>query len=106
MLMYQKYNYYISTSGFEGNPKTILEAMVSGCIVIASDIPNHAELIENGLNGFLFDLKNPNLQELLESLKSNSLIKNISNQAAETIKSSHSINKISADYMNDYKTLI
>ena len=106
MLMYQKYNYYISTSGFEGNPKTILEAMVSGCIVVASDIPNHAELIENGLNGFLFDLKNPNLQELLKSLKSNSLIKNISNQAAETIKSSHSINKISADYMNDYKTLI
>jgi len=106
MLMYQKYKYYISTSGFEGNPKTILEAMVSGCIVMASDIPNHAELIENGLNGFLFDLKNPNLQGLLKSLKSNILIKNISNQAAETIKSSHSINKISADYKNDYKTLI
>ena len=36
----------------------------------------------------------------------NVLIENISNQATETIKRTHSINKISADYMNDYKTLI
>ena len=39
-------NHVISSSLFEGNPKTILEAMSMGCIVIASDIKNHRELIE------------------------------------------------------------
>ena len=104
--MYQQYKFYISTSEFEGNPKTILEAMVSGCVVIASEIPNHAELIDDGVNGFLFDLSSPNLHNLLKSIKSNVLTEKISNQATETIKRTHSINKISEDYMNDYKTLI
>lgn len=106
MSMYQHYKFYISTSEFEGNPKTILEAMVSGCVVIASEIPNHVELIDDGVNGFLFDLRSPNLQSLLQSIKDNVLIENISNKAVESIKSSHSINKISADYVNDYKALI
>ena len=106
MSMYQHYKFYISTSEFEGNPKTILEAMVSGCVVIASEIPNHAELIDDGVNGFLFDLSSPNLQSLLQSIKDNVLIENISNKAVESIKSSHSINKISADYANDYRALI
>ena len=106
MSMYQQYKFYISTSEFEGNPKTILEAMVSGCVVIASEIPNHAELIDDGVNGFLFDLSSPNLHNLFKSIKSNVLTEKISNQATETIKRTHSINKISEDYMNDYKTLI
>ena len=36
--LYKNYTFFISTSKFEGNPKTILEAMGSGCIVMASDI--------------------------------------------------------------------
>ena len=38
MELYQKYLFYIAPSVFEGNPKTVLEAMASGCIVIASKI--------------------------------------------------------------------
>ena len=37
--------YFSST--FEGNPKTVLEAMSAGCVVIASNIKNHEELIEH-----------------------------------------------------------
>ena len=36
---------------FEGHPKTILEALSNGCIVLASNIPNHLELIEDSVNG-------------------------------------------------------
>ena len=34
--LYQQYKFFISTSLFEGNPKALLEAMGSGCVVIAS----------------------------------------------------------------------
>lgn len=57
---YKYYKYFLSTSVFEGNPKTILEALSQGCIVIATNIPNHSELIENDINGLLYN----NIEEL------------------------------------------
>ena len=35
--------FFLTTSMFEGNPKSVLEAMSGGCIVIASNIENHTE---------------------------------------------------------------
>lgn len=49
-----KYKYFLTTSLYEGNPKTVLEALSSQCIVFASNIKNHEEIITNGVNGFLF----------------------------------------------------
>ncbi len=50
-----KSKYFILPSHFEGNPKSLLEAMSAGCIVLASNIENHKEIIEDGVDGFLFD---------------------------------------------------
>ena len=52
--LFQNYKYYISTSLFEGNPKTLLEAMASGCVVFASNINNHKEIISHLNSGVLF----------------------------------------------------
>ena len=41
-----KYKIFVSSSNFEGNPKGILEAMASGCVVIAKDNINISEIIE------------------------------------------------------------
>ena len=77
----------ISTSFFEGNPKTVLEAMGSGCIVVASDIPNHRELIDDKVNGYLFDLENPNLLNIYgELISEKSFMENISNNSKQNIK--------------------
>ena len=46
----------------------MLEAMSKGCVVIASDIPNHREIIQHGKNGFLFDYKNNNLVSFLDKI--------------------------------------
>ena len=79
MSLYKKYTFYISTSKFEGNPKTLLEAMGSGCIVLASNIPNHKELISDGKDGRLFNLQNPDINNLLlELTKSKAHMENIS----------------------------
>ena len=60
--------FYISLSTHEGNSKTILEAMASGCIVIASDIPNNREFIVDNTNGLLVDLEKNDLLALLNNL--------------------------------------
>ena len=51
--MYGDYIFYISSSIFEGNPKTVLEAMSNGCVPLLSDIENHQELVEDGKSGYL-----------------------------------------------------
>ena len=52
---YKKYKYFLSTSTYEGNPKTVLEALNYGCLVFLSNIPNHSELVEDSFNGFIFN---------------------------------------------------
>ena len=68
---YSKYSFYISPSRFEGNSKTILEAMAAGCIVIASDIPNNREIIEDKVDGFLLDLESFDVMNIIDTLGDN-----------------------------------
>ena len=51
--IYKKYIYYVLISYQEGMPKTLLEAMASGCICIGSDVPGINEIIKDGFNGVL-----------------------------------------------------
>ena len=89
------YKYYVTSSLFEGNPKTVLEAMGRGCIVIASNIKNHNEIINNNKNGYLYKLDNKSLNKVLVSLGKDTDTENsIAKNAYETIKSRNSLEKL------------
>ena len=45
--------------------------MASGCIVLASNIKNHTEIITNENNGYIFDLDKPMLQKIVNKLNKN-----------------------------------
>ena len=45
--------------------------MASGCIVLASNIKNHTEIITNENNGYIFDLDKPMLQKIVNELNNN-----------------------------------
>ena len=47
---------YMIPSLYEGNPKTLLEAMSCGLIVMGSNVHGIKEVINHGETGFLFDL--------------------------------------------------
>ncbi|MBV8097626.1 MAG: glycosyltransferase family 4 protein [Verrucomicrobia bacterium] len=52
---YQSATFLVHASNYEGMSNVILEALASGLPVVASQIPGNTELIEDGVNGFLFD---------------------------------------------------
>ena len=80
--------------------------MSSGCIVIASDIKAHSEIIKNNINGVLYDLENPNLYKIYKDLcLDNKKISRISDEATRHIIKHNFIDNIVNLYFEDYKSI-
>lgn len=50
---YPEWDVYATMSSREGLPYAVLEAMASNLAVVASDVPGHREVIQDGVTGFL-----------------------------------------------------
>ena len=70
---------YISSSDYEGNPKSLIEAMSRGCIAIVPNIPNYSEIVSHNENGILYSKENDNLLEIIRKLDKSDLSKIIKN---------------------------
>ncbi len=101
----QKYKYYIIPSHFEGNPKSLLEAMANGCAVFASSIPNNKEIVDDKVTGYLFELKTNELKNTFFNTKENEVLQ-IASDGKEFIKKHYSIKKAVRKEVEDYKNLI
>ena len=65
-----KYDIFILPSKREGMPQTLIEAMARGKIVVSSTNKGGKEIIQDGKNGFLFDIGNyRQLSSILEKIK-------------------------------------
>ena len=100
---YLKYRIFISFSNYEGNPKTILEAMGSRCLVIAANIPNNAEIIEDGKNGILIQNKDESVFNTINYfLRNPKKMKEITNNGYDFVKNHHSLEKYVQTEYDDY----
>lgn len=107
MEIMKQYRYFISGSKYEGNPKTILEAMSVGCVIIASNIKSHSELIIDKTTGFLYSKYDSSFNNLINSLGSNlKLEQQISINSYNYINSEYSLQKISEIEYRDYINLV
>ena len=77
---YESIDVFIITSKRESGPLTLLENMAYGNIVISSDVGIVEEVIENGVNGFIYH--NNNFQEVFEIIN---MINNMSIQEKEKV---------------------
>ena len=103
---YTDYQFFISTSLFEGNPKSLLEALAAGCIVLAPSIPNIKEIVQHEYNGFLFDLEKQSLNNLFTKINSNQYdLEKISNNAIYSVKVNNDLNNLIDNEFNDLALL-
>ena len=81
--------------------------MGSGCVVFASNINNHSEIITDNVNGFLFEIKDNHLLRKFELIsKDDEILSKISTDAYKFISDVFSLNKSVDLFYKDFdKTL-
>ena len=97
---------FVSLSDYEGNPNSVLEAMLCECPLVVSDIEAHREILDE--RSALFVKKNDVKQiseAILECLDNIEHSKSRAEKAKETIKD-WSFNKMSKEYENVYKSIV
>jgi glycosyltransferase involved in cell wall biosynthesis len=105
--IYNQYRIYVLCSNYEGNPKTLLEAMACGCSVIGTAVPGIKQVILNNQTGLL-------VEEDVESLKSTikllladkALQKELSKNASLYIKENNSLDNAITYEMTAYNKTI
>lgn len=101
-----RYKFFISCSLFEGNPKSILEAMGAGCIVFAARNPNIEEIITDGVTGFLFDLNENELIDLFQSSIDRGDLNKISKSAVKFVKENNNLENLVKNESSDLQELL
>ena len=81
--------------------------MGSGCVVISSNIDNHNEIISDGKNGYLFDIKNSQLLNKFDSVSQNDeVLSQVSKEAHFFIKDRFSLNKSAESFYKDFEKVL
>ena len=102
---YNQYKYFINFSNYEGNPKTVLEAMACGCIAVCSNVRGNKEIIKNNFNGILVKKNITSLKKNINNLYKINEKKIIFN-ALKTIKKKYSLETISKKEIRIYNLLL
>ena len=80
--------------------------MASGCIVLASNIKNHTEIITNENNGYIFDLDKPMLQKIVNELNNNLEQQNLFQNSISYISESNSLEILLMNMDKDYNNCL
>ena len=103
----RKYRFFVTSSLFEGNPKSVMEAMAAGCVIFASNISNHQDLITHNKNGFLFELGSDNLNQLFKKhFRSSDYLSEISRNVYDIANEKFELNILSKIEYEDYLSVI
>lgn len=101
---YQKASVFVLPSYYrEGLPRTILEGMSSGRPIITTDWPGCREAIEDGVNGFLVPIKDPDAlaKKMITLATDYELTKKMGNSAYEICKDKYEVSVVNKQ-MKEY----
>ena len=86
---------FVLVSIYEGNPKTLLEAMACGLPVIGTDVRGIKEVINHKKNGYLCDTSAESMKEAItDVLKNDELGERMGRYARETIVEHYSVKSL------------
>lgn len=101
---YNKADIYIQPSIYEGNPKTILEAMSCGLPVIGSDVTGINNIIKNGYTGCLCKVDDKSIKDAIINLVGDyRLSKEMGKNARKFIEDNYDLDKIIEKEIDLYK---
>ncbi len=106
--IYNHSDILVVSSVYENFPTTILEAMSSKTLVVASNVGGIPEIIKDGFNGFLFEKGSAlQLALLLEKLITSQIdIEPILNNALKTISENYEWSKRGKEIFEEYKKVL
>lgn len=104
---YEQADAFALPSLWEGLPLVLIEAMVAGVPVMASDIEAVREILEDGKNGLLFDIHEPDesaekLRGFITEIQRNHPKRQAVIERAQQTASHYSIQTMAQRYMNLY----
>lgn len=100
--LYKNYTFYVLASYYEGNSKSIKEAMNGGCVVIANNIMSVLEIITDYKSGIIVDFNKADIPGTLNKLMLDSeLLNKISFNAHKTVKE-FSLTSYATKELEDY----
>ncbi len=101
------FDLFVLPSRLEGIPRCLMEAMVAGIAVVASDIPGCRDLITHGQTGLLFPVDDEGiLADRIEIIASNEKIRDgLIRRGRELINSQFSAGRMASEYARLYATI-
>jgi glycosyltransferase involved in cell wall biosynthesis len=99
---------YWLNSFTESCPNAILQAMSSGCPVVAARVGGVPELIDHDVHGWLYDVDAPIesvLELIMDAIRGNARSANVT-RARERILADFSISRVAERYANLYRRLV
>jgi glycosyltransferase involved in cell wall biosynthesis len=96
---------FVLPSLFEGMPLSVLEAMAAGKAVVATNVDGTAELVEDGVTGFLVPPKNSELlaQRIVQLLTDSTLCKEFGDHGRERVRRLYTIEAMCKRYSDLYE---
>ncbi|MDR0707740.1 MAG: glycosyltransferase [Treponema sp.] len=96
---------YLSTSKWEGLPYGMIEAMASGCALLASDVYGNRDLVIAGENGFVYNDANEAVALLSEMLEKREKTLVMARKSREIAESEYSVEKMGKKYRAIYESI-
>lgn len=105
---YANLDVYINTSLHEGIPMTILEAMAHGLPIVAPKVGGIPEIVEDGVEGFLIDSRDPKdyADKCLLLCRDKKLWRKMSIAARKKVCSKFSREQMAERYLECYRELV
>lgn len=104
--LYVRADLVINCSHSESMPNSLMEAMAIGRPVLATDIAGNSSLIENGINGLLYDGEDDFRQKVLQIRENRILRMKLGRNAKEYMRTNFSPQQEADSYLSIYRKLI
>ncbi len=105
--IYNSYHVFVLPSIYEGNPKTLLEAMACGCAVLGSNVDGIKSVIQNNKTGIVCEPTIERMRQSIELLLSDMELRNrLGNVARNQINKTQTLEKLVDKELRDYKMIL